>query len=77
MYMSEDKLLYSCMLYTLLHCKHLFSNILVCDNYISPYFFATCIQYNSAVLLISLLLACTYIFSSFANGLLFMYIKED
>jgi hypothetical protein len=25
MYMSEDKLLYSCLLYTLLHYKHLFS----------------------------------------------------
>jgi hypothetical protein len=37
--------------------------LLVCDNYISPYFFATCIQYNSAILFISHLLACQYRFT--------------
>ena len=35
-------------------------NISVCDNYISPYFFATCIQYNSAILFISRLLTYKY-----------------
>ena len=34
----------------------------VCDNDISQYFFATCIQYNSAILFISRLLACKYRF---------------
>ena len=38
-------------------------NISVCDNYISPYFFATCIHYNSAILFISRLLACKYRFT--------------
>ena len=38
-------------------------NISVCDNYISPYFVATCIQYNSTILFISRLLACKYRFT--------------
>jgi hypothetical protein len=35
-------------------------SISVCDKYISPYLFATCIQYNSAILFLSRLLACKY-----------------
>ena len=38
-------------------------NISVRDNYISPYFNATCIQYNSAILFMSRLLACKYRFT--------------
>ena len=38
-------------------------NISVCDNYIQPYFFAKCIQHNSAILFISRPLACKYSFT--------------
>ena len=37
-------------------------HIAVCDSYISPYFFATCIQQNSAILFTSRLLKCKYRF---------------
>ena len=44
------------------------TNISVCDNYISSYFFAACIQYISAILFISCLLACKYRFTQNLSG---------